>query len=417
MDPQGPTKAQGEPRGNRVPLPHPPRVPPPNPSAGTAAEPLRTVEGRRGSGGAAGVGRGGGGREGRQGSGSDEAPPAPPIEPTLASHGEAAAKPAAAAPGAGPPALRTIVAIRDLTKAYDGKLALDGLSLEIREGDIFGYIGPNGAGKTTTLRILAALLLPSRGSAQIAGIDVVRQPRRIKEVVGYMPDSFGVYENMTLYEYLDFFGAAYRIPRVKRKKVIDDILALTDLGGKREDQVSAFSRGMKQRACLAKTLLHDPRVLILDEPASGLDPRARVEFRELLKELQRMGKTILVSSHILTELSTICNTVGIIEAGKLVAAGDVEEILKGLRPNREFEIDLLRPADAERALKFLEGQPGIRDTTVVEASVRFSLQANDEEIASLIERIVFEKIPFKGFREELADLETAFMTLTKGKLA
>ncbi len=294
--------------------------------------------------------------------------------------------------------------------------AVSDLSFECRPGEIYGLLGPNGAGKTTTLRILAALLLPTNGRAEIAGVDVVRQPRRIKEVVGYMPDAFGVYENMTLWEYLDFFGAAYRIPRAKRRKVIDDVLALTDLGGKRDDQVSAFSRGMQQRACLAKTLLHDPRVLILDEPASGLDPRARIEFRELLKELQRMGKTILVSSHILTELSSICTTVGIIEAGKLIRAGAVEEILRGLRTHRSFVLDLLEKSDADRAKALLGAYPGVLEVDAVGASLRFAFQAADPDIAALVERLVAEEIRFIGFREELADLETAFMALTKGKL-
>jgi ABC-2 type transport system ATP-binding protein len=309
------------------------------------------------------------------------------------------------------------VRIRGLTKAYDGKLALDSLTLEIKRGDIFGYIGPNGAGKTTTLRILAALLRPSGGSAEIDGVDVVKEPRRIKELVGYMPDSFGVYDNMTLYEYLDFFGAAYRIPRKPRRKVIDDVLTLTDLGSKQKDQVSVFSRGMKQRACLAKTLLHNPQVLILDEPASGLDPRARIEFRELLKELQRMGKTIIVSSHILTELSTICNTVGIIEVGKLVAAGAVEDILKSLRTQREFTVTLLDRGDSDRAVALLGKQPGVEKVQPVGGAVRFALQATEPEIAGLIEILLAERVRFTSFREEMVDLETAFMTLTKGKLA
>ena len=246
-----------------------------------------------------------------------------------------------------------VVRTSGLSKSYNGKKALDQLDLEIREGDIFGYIGPNGAGKTTTIRILAALLWPTSGSAEIHGVDVKRRPRRIKELVGYMPDAFGVYDNMSLWEYLDFFAAAYYIPRRKRKGVIDDVLSLTDLGPKRDDPVSAFSRGMKQRACLAKTLLHNPRVLILDEPASGLDPRARIEFRELLKELQRMGKTILVSSHILTELSTICTTVGIIEAGKLIAAGDVDAILGSLRTHRQFTLTLLDGSQTPLLERFL----------------------------------------------------------------
>jgi len=311
------------------------------------------------------------------------------------------------------------VAIRidELTKAYDGKLALDKLSLEIQAGDIFGYIGPNGAGKTTTLRILAALLWPTSGRASIHGADVADEPRVIKELVGYMPDAFGVYDNMTLAEYLDFFAAAFRIPRSRRRGVIDDVLELTDLASKRGDQVSAFSRGMMQRACLAKTLLHDPKVLILDEPASGLDPRARIELRELLRELQKMGKTIIVSSHILTELSTICNTVGIIEAGKLVAAGAVEDILRSLSAHREFTLALLDRADAERAVKLLEGTSGVEGVEPVDGTIRFSLKATEPEIAALVERLVAERIRFTSFREERADLETAFLTLTKGQLA
>ncbi len=341
--------------------------------------------------------------------------PKPPSEEsrTAGDEPQSPEAPSADAEEARPVIIRT----KNLTKAYDGKLALQALNLEIRQGDIFGYIGPNGAGKTTTLRILAALLWPSKGTAEIAGADVLKEPRRIKELVGFMPDAFGVYENMTLYEYLDFFGAAYRIPRSRRRKVIDDVLDLTDLGSKRDDQVSAFSRGMKQRACLAKTLLHNPRVLILDEPASGLDPRARIEFRELLKELQRMEKTILVSSHILTELSSICNTVGIIEAGKLVTAGAVQDILKSLKTNREFHLELLNPSDSDRAKVLLEKQGMIQSVELVGASIRFSLQATEPEIAGLLETLVREGIRITSFREEQVDLETAFMTLTKGELA
>jgi ABC-2 type transport system ATP-binding protein len=309
------------------------------------------------------------------------------------------------------------IEIEGLTKAYDGKIALDKLDLTIHEGEIFGYIGPNGAGKTTTLRILAALLWPTSGSAKIHGADVVREPRRIKELVGYMPDSFGVYDNMTLLEYLDFFAAAFRIARSRRRGVIDDVLALTDLGSKRDDQVSAFSRGMKQRACLAKTLLHDPKVLILDEPASGLDPRARIEFRELLRELQNMGKTVIVSSHILTELATICNTVGIIETGKLVAAGEVEDILRSLSTHREFTLDLLDRTDSERTVGILEKTSGVKQVKPLGASIRFALQATEPEVAALIEHLVSERIRFTAFQEERVDLETAFLTLTKGKLA
>jgi ABC-2 type transport system ATP-binding protein len=246
---------------------------------------------------------------------------------------------------------------------------------------------------------------------------VSKYPRKIKELVGYMPDSFGVYDNMSLQEYLDFFGAAYRIPRKKRRQVIDDVLALTDLGSKRNDQVSTFSRGMKQRACLAKTLLHDPKVLILDEPASGLDPRARVEFRELLRELQKMGKTILVSSHILTELSTICTSVGMIEKGKLIASGSVQAILASLRSHREFILGLLNPGDRDRAMTWLGKQPGVKEVKEAGGTLRISIEATQPEIATLLEGLVAEKIRVTEFREELVDLETAFMTLTRGDLA
>jgi ABC-2 type transport system ATP-binding protein len=339
----------------------------------------------------------------------------------MSSGPEDATVPAAPAPPDRPPgqspgrpaAIRT----RGLTKAYDGTLALDHLDLEILGGDIFGYIGPNGAGKTTTIRILAALLLPTGGAAEVAGVDVLRRPKTVKALVGYMPDAFGVYDNMTLLEYLDFFAAAFRIRRPRRRRVIDDVLALTDLGAKRDDQVSAFSRGMKQRACLAKTLLHDPEVLILDEPASGLDPRARIELRELLKELQRMGKTILVSSHILTELSTVCNTVGIIEKGRLVAAGDVESILRSVRAHRQFILQPLEAADAGRAAAALKKEPAVKEVTQEGGALRLLLDATEVEIARLVELLAAEGVRFTELREEHADLETAFMTLTRGELA
>ena len=309
------------------------------------------------------------------------------------------------------------VSIRGLSKHYGDKPALDGLKLEIGKGEIFGYIGPNGAGKTTTLRILAGLLKPTSGAAHILDVDVERSPRRVKELVGYMPDEFGVYENMTLYEYLDFFGAAFRIPRAKRRAIIEDVLALTDLAPKRDDEVSAFSRGMTQRACLAKTLLHDPEVLILDEPASGLDPRARIEFRELLKELQNMGKTILVSSHILSELSTICTSVGILESGVLITSGDVKTILEKVRAHRSFVIALLHETDRDRTVALLEQRTEVRNVERIGGAVRVSLDATEPEIAGLIQALSNDEILFTEFREEHADLETAFLTLTEGRLA
>src|SRR5262249_55335484 len=202
----------------------------------------------------------------------------------------------------------------------------DSLNLQIPEGEIFGFIGPNGAGKTTTIRMLATLLLPTKGEIRIAGMNPEEEPREVRRMIGYMPDAFGVYPDLTVNEYLDFFAAAYKIAPDKRSTLIDDVLELTDLTQKKKELVEALSRGMKQRLCLAKTLLHDPSILLLDEPASGLDPRARIEIRELLKELKKMKKTILISSHILSELSDFCTSIGIIEKGKLVVAGSLDDI-------------------------------------------------------------------------------------------
>src|SRR6266849_2247593 len=221
-----------------------------------------------------------------------------------------------------------VIQIRHLRKEYKDLVAVKDLNLELEQGDIFGFIGPNGAGKTTTIKMLATLLIPTAGSAFVNGIDVVRHPEQIRSIVGYMPDFFGVYDDIKVWEYLDFFAAAYRIPRDKRPHIIDDVLVLTDLTVKKYAYVESLSRGMKQRLCLAKTLVHDPKVMLLDEPASGLDPRARIEIRELLKELKAMGKTIIVSSHILPELADFCNKIGIIEKGEMIISGDVNEIVR-----------------------------------------------------------------------------------------
>ena len=346
--------------------------------------------------------------------GNEDAPPPP--APSVAS--PATPRDAASESGdAAEPTADLAVRIRGLTKVYGGVPALQDLNLDIPRGDIFGYIGPNGAGKTTTIRILATLLWPTRGSATVCGVDVLKRPKEIKRLIGYMPDLFGVYDNMTLLEYLDFFAAAFRIPRQNRRQVIDDVLELTDLGDKRDDQISAFSRGMQQRACLAKTLLHDPAVLILDEPASGLDPRARIEFRELLRELQNMGKTILVSSHILSELSTICSSVGIIEKGKLVAAGNVDAILGALKTQRRFSLRLLEASRNESAESVLRTFAGVKEVRQVGGALEVTLEATEEEVAGIVERLIAEGLRFTEFSEERVDLETAFMTLTRGELA
>src|SRR6266849_230112 len=230
-----------------------------------------------------------------------------------------------------------VIQIRHLRKEYKDLVAVKDLNLELEQGDIFGFIGPNGAGKTTTIKMLATLLIPTAGTALVNGIDVVRHPEQIRSIVGYMPDFFGVYDDIKVWEYLDFFAAAYRVPKNKRPQIIDDVLTLTDLNVKKDSYVESLSRGMKQRLCLAKTLVHDPKVMLLDEPASGLDPRARIEIRELLKELKSMGKTIIISSHILPELADFCNKIGIIEQGELVVSGEVQAIMQQVSGARVYE--------------------------------------------------------------------------------
>ena len=299
-----------------------------------------------------------------------------------------------------------------LRKVYGKLVAVDELNIEINEGDIFGFIGPNGAGKTTTIKMLATLLRPTEGFAEIGGYNVLSQPDDVRRLIGYMPDFFGVYDDMKVWEYLDFFAMAYKIDPERRPKLLDEVLELTDLTVKRDDYVESLSRGMKQRLCFAKTLIHDPKVLLLDEPASGLDPRARIEFRELLKELRRMGKTILISSHILTELSDFCNTIGIIEQGKLLVAGPVDVITEQLRGAMVVEIRLKE--DPARAQAALEGHAGV---TKVEADgdlLSVHLGPDHEDPAELMEFLMKQGIKVASFREVEADLEDIFLKITKG---
>ncbi len=299
-----------------------------------------------------------------------------------------------------------------LTKKYNDFLALKDLNLKIEEGDIFGFIGPNGAGKTTTIRILSTLLLPTLGKALINGIDVRDSPYEIKKIVGYMPDSFGVYDGMRLREYLDFFGAAYKIPSRKRQGIIDDVLELTDLTSKADDFVSAFSRGMKQRCCLAKTLIHDPKVLLLDEPASGLDPRARIEFRELLKTLQGMGKTILISSHILSELGDMCNKIGILERGTLLASGDYREILATIRQEHEIRLVVVEGGDIAAAV--LASTDGIHNIDRSGDEFQFETTMGRLELADLHEKLFKAGVKVLFFEEDKGTLEDVFLHVTKG---
>jgi ABC-2 type transport system ATP-binding protein len=309
-------------------------------------------------------------------------------------------------------AAMAMIETHKLTKHFGAFVALKDLDLLIEQGDFFGFIGPNGAGKTTTIRILATLLKPTSGQALVDGIDVDKKPYEVKRILGYMPDEFGVYDGMRLREYLDFFGAAYKIPKAKRAGIIDDVLSLTDLTSKADDFVSAFSRGMKQRCCLAKTLIHDPKVLLLDEPASGLDPRARIELKELLKALCTMGKTILISSHILSELGDMCNKIGIIEHGELLAAGGVRDILKRVREVQELRIEVLDGAD--RAQQIFESTANV--TAIERAGNEFQMQARIglDEMAELHARLVREGVRVLAFEQDRGSLEDVFLSVTKG---
>ena len=317
--------------------------------------------------------------------------------------------------------MSAMIEIRGLTKAYQrrkrepGRLAVKELDLSIEEGAVFGFIGPNGAGKTTTMRMLTTLLQPTAGEAWVNGYSIAEEPRGVRRAIGYMPDFFGVYDDMKVWEYLDFFAACYGVPADQRARISSDLLELVDLGHRRDDAVDSLSRGMKQRLCLARTLAHDPQILILDEPASGLDPRARVEIRELLRELRSMGKTIFFSSHILAEVADICTHIGIIEDGRLVATGDIDEMQRRLRPHRIVHVRLLN--DLSRAQKVLFGLPGVanlRHSNEVEDELLFDFSGEDLDLSQLLATLVREELGVISFSEEMSDLEDVFMQVTQG---
>ena len=308
-----------------------------------------------------------------------------------------------------------VVDIRGLIVRYGRQLAVRNLSLTIPRGEVFGFIGPNGAGKTTTLKVLATLLKPTAGQVRVLGANVVQSPQLVRRSIGYVPDSFGVYEDLTVVEYLYFFAAAYRIGWEKRVGTVKDVLALTDLGEKANSQVEALSRGMKQRLSIARVLLHDPQLLLLDEPASGLDPRARIELRELLKELQRMGKTILISSHILHELSQFCTRIGIIEAGQLVAEGSLMDIYRKLDLKRTVHVQISNLAPPLVAA--IRRVAGI--TSVEELADRLAIQVREDELAmeDLLGALQGLGARIRMFQPEAMDMETVFMKLTEGRVS
>ena len=308
-----------------------------------------------------------------------------------------------------------MIELIDFTKHYGDLVAVDHLNLKIAPGEMFGFIGPNGAGKSTSIRFLATLLKATGGEGVVNGHSVTRRPLEVRRSIGYMPDSFGVYDGMKVWEFLDFFAVAYQIPKTGRKQVIGDVLELLDLTEKRNDFVNGLSRGMKQRLCLAKTLVHDPPVLILDEPASGLDPRARIEVKALLKELRRMGKTILISSHILTELADCCTSIGIIERGRLLMHGPIDEVYRRIRGNRTVVIRFLKNQDA--GLSILRSLPETRQVRVENSKVSVELEAGDEQIAALLERLLAEGVRMVSFADKEPTLEDVFMLVTKGAVA
>ena len=306
-----------------------------------------------------------------------------------------------------------MIEVNHFTKRYGEFVAVDDLNLSIGKGEVFGFIGPNGAGKSTTIRFLATLLRPTSGEGFVCGHSVVDDPMAVRKVIGFMPDDFGVYDGMKVWEFLDFFAVAYEIPRDRRRKIIAEVLELLDLTHKRDDYVNGLSKGMKQRLCLAKTLVHDPPVLILDEPASGLDPRARLEMKALLTELRRMGKTILVSSHILSELADFCTSIGIIERGKLLAAGSIHEIQRQLRSHRVLKVRVTDPS-TEKAEAILRDDAGVRSLDTYDHTLTAEYHGEDENLAQLLGKLIGNGVGVHSFAEEALSLEEVFMMITKG---
>jgi ABC-2 type transport system ATP-binding protein len=300
-----------------------------------------------------------------------------------------------------------------LSRVYGSLTALSNLDLTVNKGDLFGFIGSNGAGKTTTLRILATFLTPSAGRALIFGRDVVAEADAVRHIIGYMPDFFGVYKDMEVTEYLDFFGACYKIPSAKRERTVLDVLELVGLSEKKGALIGALSRGMQQRLGLARVLIHDPQLLLLDEPASGLDPRARIEMMAILQELQRMGKTIIISSHILSELQTLCNRVCIIEKGKLIYSGPVQGVRDQMQQGRVVWARVA--TDQAQAIELLKARPEIADVTNVDGEMKITLASDDADHSIVASTLVLGGAKLVELREDEIGLEEVFMRVTKGE--
>jgi ABC-2 type transport system ATP-binding protein len=312
-----------------------------------------------------------------------------------------------------PPPPLPAVQTKGLTRVYGNLAALSGMDLTVNQGDLFGFIGSNGAGKTTTLRILATFLAPSAGTAQILGHDVVRDADAVRHVIGYMPDFFGVYKDMEVTEYLDFFGACYKIPTAQREKTVGDVLELVGLSEKRGALIGALSRGMQQRLGLARVLIHDPRLLLLDEPASGLDPRARIEMMAILQELQRLGKTIIISSHILSELQTLCNRVAIIEKGKLIYSGPVQGVRDQVSQGRVVWARV--KSDQDQAVGLLKARSEIAEVSTVDGEIKVTLTDPEGDHSVVADILVHGGAKLIELREDEIGLEEVFMRVTRGE--
>ncbi|MCU0713225.1 MAG: ABC transporter ATP-binding protein [Pirellula sp.] len=308
-----------------------------------------------------------------------------------------------------------MIELNDFGKDYGEFTAVESITMKIEAGELFGFIGPNGAGKSTSIRFLATLLKSTRGDGSVNGFSVNKNPMDVRRSIGYMPDDFGVYDGMKVWEFLDFFAVAYKIGRTQRKQVIGDVLELLDLTHKRDDYVNGLSRGMKQRLCLAKTLVHDPPVLILDEPTSGLDPRARIDVKALLKELKRMGKTILISSHILSELADCCSSVGIIERGQLLMHGPIESVYRKIRRNRIVEVRFIE--NQELGISILRSDPTMRGIDIDGDRATAEFETDDAGLSALMERLVHAGVKMKSFQDKDPTLEDVFMLVTKGLVA
>jgi ABC-2 type transport system ATP-binding protein len=307
-----------------------------------------------------------------------------------------------------------VISAENLTKVYGKRTALDHVTFDVPEGEIFGFVGPNGAGKTTTLRILAALLEPTGGHASIGGVDVAKQPDLVHSRLGYMPDFFGVYDQLSVSEYLDFYAACYRQPKERRTKVVAELLELIGLSERRDQMVDSLSRGLKQRLCLARALVHDPAVLLLDEPASGLDPRARVDMREILKELRRMGKTIIISSHILPELTELCTMIGIIDHGRMQITGSVQEVVQHLSAGRRLRITVV--GDKEAAVGILKPIAAIRNIEIANGAIEASYEGDESTAAEILQALTAGGIKVSAFSQVDGGLEEAFMRATSDEV-